>query len=461
MKVEFFKQKADTANIYKLDGRVPIRQAIPFGFQHVLAMFVPNIAPILIIVGAANASGVMDISTVATGQLIQTCMFIAGIATLIQLYSIKGIIGSRLPVVMGISFTFLGSMIAIVTTSGFSGMAGAVLIGGIFEGLLGLSAKYWRRIFTPVVTASVVTAIGFSLLSVGARSFGGGYVDNFGASHYWAVSGITLVTCFLVNIFAKGVSRQLNILYGLIAGYITALIIGFVNPSLSMISFAGVTKTIEQTGFFSFPRILPYGISFDIGSIISVCVVFLVSAAETIGDTTALVSGGLNRKITEKEIAGSLSCDGFLSSISGLLGCTPITSFSQNVGLINMTKVVNRYSIMFGALLLILAGIFPPVGALLATIPDPVLGGCTVIMFGTIIASGIQMLAKAGFTQRNILIVALSLSVGIGFTLTSGIYSSSPQLVQDIFASNPVAGVFLISLILSLVLPKDMEVIPL
>ncbi|MGL4987022.1 MAG: solute carrier family 23 protein, partial [Treponemataceae bacterium] len=240
-----------------------------------------------------------------------------------------------------------------------------------------------------------------------------------------------------------------------------ALIIGFVNPSLSMISFAGVTKTIEQTGFFSFPRILPYGISFDIGSIISVCVVFLVSAAETIGDTTALVSGGLNRKITEKEIAGSLSCDGFLSSISGLLGCTPITSFSQNVGLINMTKVVNRYSIMFGALLLILAGIFPPVGALLATIPDPVLGGCTVIMFGTIIASGIQMLAKAGFTQRNILIVALSLSVGIGFTLTSGIYSSSPQLVQDIFASNPVAGVFLISLILSLVLPKDMEVIPL
>ncbi|MFW5633120.1 MAG: uracil-xanthine permease family protein, partial [Acetivibrio ethanolgignens] len=206
------------------------------------------------------------------------------------------------------------------------------------------------------------------------------------------------------------------------------------------------------------PRFMPYTPQFNIGAIIAVLVVFLVSAAETIGDTTAVVSGGLGRDITEKELSGSLACDGFLSAVSACFGCTPITSFSQNVGLVAMTKVVNRYTIMFGALTLILAGLFPPIGAFFSTLPQPVLGGCTIMMFGTIVVSGFTMLSKCGFTQRNTVIAALAISIGIGFTQVPGIYSAFPQMVNDIFGGNPVAGVFVIAMALNLILPKDMEV---
>ena len=206
------------------------------------------------------------------------------------------------------------------------------------------------------------------------------------------------------------------------------------------------------------PRILPYKPVFNISAILSIVVVFFVSAAETIGDTTAVVAGGIDRDITEKEISGSLACDGFLSSVSGLLGCTPITSFSQNVGLIAMTKVVNRFTIMFGALTLILAGLFPPIGAFFSTLPQPVLGGCTIMMFGTIVVSGMNMIGKCGFNQRNTIIAALSISIGIGFTQTPDIFNYFPKIIADIFAGNSVAGVFVLSMIMNFILPKDMDV---
>ena len=192
----------------------------------------------------------------------------------------------------------------------------------------------------------------------------------------------------------------------------------------------------------------------------SACIIFLVSAAETIGDTSALVAGGLGREITGEEISGSLACDGYGSFISGLFGCPPVTSFSQNVGLIAMTKVVNRFTIMTGAVAMILAGLFPPIGNFFASLPQSVLGGCTIMMFGTIMISGIQMLAKTGFSQRNVTIAALSLAVGIGFTSTSEveIWNIFPQIVKDVFSANCVAVVFVVAIILSLILPKNMEI---
>ena len=212
--------------------------------------------------------------------------------------------------------------------------------------------------------------------------------------------------------------------------------------------------------FISLPHLLPYTPKFNIGAIMSVVIIFLVSAAETIGDTTAMVSGGLGRDITTKEISGSLACDGFSSTISSLFGCPPVTSFSQNVGLINMTKVVNRFTIMTGAVCMILAGLLPPIGNFFASLPDAVLGGCTIMMFGTILVSGIQMVSRAGFTQRNITIVALSLAVGIGFTTASeaDIWKIFPQIVRDVFSANCVAVVFVVSIVLSLVLPKNMDI---
>lgn len=431
-------------NIYRLEGRVPIGKAIPFGLQHILAMFVSNLAPITIIAGASKT----PLTPAQLGMLLQNAMFVAGIATMIQLYPIWRI-GSKLPVVMGVSFTFVTVLSTISANYGYPAVVGAVLVGGLFEGTLGLMAKYWRKIITPIVAASVVTAIGFSLFTVGARSFGGGYNDDFGSAQNLILGTVTLAACLLWNIFAKGYLKQLSVLAGLVVGYILAITMGKVDLSMIM-----------SGGIISLPHLMPFKPEFYPGAIISACIIFLVSAAETIGDTSALVAGGLNRKITGEEISGSLGCDGYGSVISGLFGCPPVTSFSQNVGLVNMTKVVNRFTIMTGAACMILAGLLPPVGNFFASLPDAVLGGCTIMMFGTILTSGIQMVADCGFSQRNITITALSLSIGIGFTTASevGIWDIFPPMIQSVFSANVVAVVFVVSIILSLILPKDMDV---
>ncbi|MDO5100818.1 MAG: nucleobase:cation symporter-2 family protein [Eubacteriales bacterium] len=431
-------------NIYRLNGRVPIAKAIPFGLQHVLAMFVSNLTPIIIVAGAANAAW-PDLN-LDLAMLLQNAMFIAGLGTLIQLYPVWKI-GAKLPVVMGVSFTFLASLLYVATNFGYPTMVGAIIVGGCVEGCLGLCAKYWRRFVSPIVSACVVTTIGFSLLNVGAASFGGGHgAEDFGSVENLLLGGITLVACILFNLFAKGFWKQLSVLFGLIVGYSTALVMGRIN-----------FEPILQAKIIDLPNFMPFVPKFNLSAIIALVVVFLVSAAETIGDTTAVCIGGLGRDITEKEVSGSLACDGFLSAVSGCFGCTPITSFSQNVGLIAMTKVVNRFTIMFGALTLILAGLFPPIGAFFSTLPEPVLGGCTIMMFGSIVVSGMGMIARCGFTARNTFIASLSISIGIGFTQMPDIYKNFPALMRDVFSGNPVANVFVIALILSMVIPKNQE----
>ncbi|WP_370835819.1 uracil-xanthine permease family protein [Faecalibacillus intestinalis] len=385
-------------NLYKLDGKVPILKAISFGLQHILAMFVANLSPITLI-GLASSLKQTEIAF-----LLQNAMFIAGIATLIQLYPIWKI-DSRLPIVMSVSFNFVAILTYVGATYGYASVMGAVLIGGLIEGCLGLLARYWKKIITPIVAASVVTSIGFSLFSVGTRSFGGGYSESFGSTENLLLGTITLVARLLFNIFAKSYWKQLSVLFGLIVGYILAIFMGKVDLSV-----------IFNGGLIALSHLLPFKMKFDLGAIIAVVVIFLVSATETIGDTSALVNSGLNREVTEEEISDSLACDGFCSSISSLFGCPPITSFSQNVGLINITKVVNRFTIATGAICMILAGLLPPIGNFFSSLPEYVLGGGTIMMFGTILTSGIEMIAKAGFNQRNVTIVALSLAVGIGFT---------------------------------------------
>lgn len=431
-------------NVFQLDGQVPLKTAIPFGLQHVLAMFVANLSPIAIICAAAQPA----LSTAEIAMLVQNAMFVAGIATMIQLYPVWKV-GSKLPIVMGVSFTFVTILSTIAANYGYPTVIGCVMIGGIFEGTLGLFAKYWRKLISPIVAACVVTAIGFSLFTVGARSFGGGYADDFGAPKNLLLGTITLATCLLWNIKAKGYLKQLSVLAGLTVGYIVAIFMGKVDLSI-----------IFADGLIALPEFLPFKPVFNIGAIVSVCIIYLVSAAETIGDTTALVAGGLERDIQDHEISGSLACDGFASTISSLFGCPPVTSFSQNVGLINMTKVVNRFTIATGAVAMILAGLLPPIGNFFASLPESVLGGCTLMMFGTILFSGVEMLAKAGFNQRNSIIVSLSLAIGIGFTTSSeiGLWAYFPEVVQSVFATNVVAVVFVVAIVLNLILPKNMEV---
>lgn len=424
--------------IYELNGKISVKKAIPFGLQHVLAMFVANIAPILIV------TGVVKMPTEQVGALVQVAMIMAGVGSLVQMFPIKRF-GSGLPIIMGISFTFVSIFCMIGAKYGYGAILGAALIGGILEGFIGLGAGYWRKIVPPIVSATVVTAIGFSLLSISANSFGGGFGNpNFGDAKYLIVGTITLVSSLLFNVVAKSYYKQLSVLFGLVVGYIASYFFGMVDLS-----------RLATVSLFSLPTFMPYPLEFHADAIFSVFLIFLVSATETLGDTSALTTMGFNRDATNKEISGSIAVDGFVSSFSSLFGCMPITSFSQNVGLIAMTHVVNRKAIGCGAVIMILAGLFPGLGVILASLPDAVLGGCTLMMFGSIVVSGVRMISQCGYSQRNMSIAALSLSIGLGFTQTPQIFRIFPDLFKSVFAENCVAVVFIVAIILNLIFPKE------
>lgn len=426
-------EKQYTDPIYDLDGKISVSKAIPFGLQHILAMFVANIAPILIV------AGVVKMPVEQSGALVQSAMLVAGIGTLIQLYPVWRV-GSGLPIVMGISFTFVSIACVIGAKYGYGGVMGAVLV-------LGLGAKYWRRLIPPIVAATVVTSIGFSLLAVGANSFGGGFGNpNFGDAPYIIVGTITLVSCIAYNIFAKSFYKQLSVLFGLIVGYVVAYFMGMVNMS-----------KLAEVKLIAIPQLMPFTMEFHPDAIFAFFLIFLVSATETIGDTSAMTAIGLRRDVKEKEISGSIVCDGLVSSLSSVFGCLPITSFSQNVGLIAMTKVVNRFAIMTGAVIMIMAGLFPALGVLLESLPEAVLGGCTLMMFGSIVVSGVQMIANCGYNTRNVTIASLALSIGIGFTQTPAIFKIFPDLIKNVFAENCVAVVFIVAMVLNIILPKEEE----
>ena len=433
-------EKQYTDPIYDLDGKISVSKAIPFGLQHILAMFVANIAPFLIVAGDVK------MAVVESGAQVLYAMLVAGIGTLIQLYPVWRV-GSGLPIVMGISFTFVSIACVIGAKYGYGGVMGAVLVGGLLEGFLGLGAKYWRRLIPPIVAATVVTSIGFSLLAVGANSFGGGFGNpNFGDAPYIIVGTITLVSCIAYNIFAKSFYKQLSVLFGLIVGYVVAYFMGMVNMS-----------KLAEVKLIAIPQLMPFTMEFHPDAIFAFFLIFLVSATETIGDTSAMTAIGLRRDVKEKEISGSIVCDGLVSSLSSVFGCLPITSFSQNVGLIAMTKVVNRFAIMTGAVIMIMAGLFPALGVLLASLPEAVLGGCTLMMFGSIVVSGVQMIANCGYNTRNVTIASLALSIGIGFTQTPAIFRIFPELIKNVFAENCVAVVFIVAMVLNIILPKEEE----
>ena len=422
--------------LYTLDGRISIAKALPYGIQHILAMFVANISPVMIISAACGLAS-SDIAL-----MIQTSMLIAGIGTLIQLFPLWRI-GSGLPMVMGISFTFVSIACAVGIKYGYPAVMGAVLIGGIAEGLLGIFAKHWIRFVTPVCSASVVTAIGFSLLPAGVQSFGGGAgAEDFGSAENWIMGTVSLAACIIFTFAAKGRFRQLAVLFGLVTGYIAALILGRIDLS-----------PLAQAKLFSLPKFMPFGMEFHAGAILSFILIFMVSATETIGDASAIAASGLKRLVTEKENSGALACNGFVSSLSSLFGCMPITSFSQNVGLVAMTGIVNRYVIATGAGILILAGFIPALGTVLSALPSAVLGGCTLMMFASIVQSGFTMIFRCG--SRGVAVAALSLSAGFAVTAYPEIFDIFPGIIRTVFAENIVATVFISALILDRVLPRE------
>ena len=421
-----------------LDAPVSFWKGIPFGLQHVMAMFVANLAPIFIVASAAK----MDAGQSAV--IIQAGLLVAGLGTCLQLYG-AWLIGSRLPMVTGISFTYVAAACAICADKGYGAVVGAVIVGGLLELVLGLTAKYWRRFVPPIVSAIVVTSIGFSLLTVGAESFGGGSgAADFGSWENLGLGLISLVACRAFQLLMKGTAKQLSVLFGLVVGYVAAICMGKVD-------FSG----FQDLAIVSVPKFMPVAPVFDWGAIISLGLLYVVSSVEVLGDTAALTKVGLNRLPSEKETAGAIAGDGLISTVSGLFGCLPLTSFAQNIGLVAMTKVVNRKVILSGGLILVLASFVPAIAEVFNSLPQAVLGGCTIMMFGNIILSGFQMISEAGYTQRNITIAALSLTVGIGFTQVSDIFVHFPALFQQIFASNCIAVAFVVAVILNAVLPSE------
>ena len=427
-------------HLNELTGKVGFFKALPFSLQQILAMFVSNLVPITIVTAAAVPAVPKEMVMV----LIQNAMIAAGIATFLQVTPVWRI-GSGLPIFMGMSFSFMITLTAVAGQHGYGTVIGSVLAGGVFEGLLGLSAKYWKRIITPIVAAVTVTGIGLSVLSTATRSFGGGYVEDFGSVPHLITGAVTLLVCLLWQIFVKGNRKQLSILIGLAAGYLTALLFGEVDLT-----------HLTENGWFALPKLIPLTPVFRFDAILSICIIYLVSATETIGDVSALANGAFHRNAELHEISGALAADGFGSAIGGLFGVVPVTSYSENIGLIIMTGVVNRRVARIGAVILILCGLVPPVGQFVQTIPLSVIGGVLLIVIGQILVSGFQMISEAGFTTRNKLIASLSLAIGIGFTASTeaGIWVNFPPVIQSIFAQNPVAVIFVIALVLSLLLPK-------
>ena len=414
------------------DKKLPLNQSIPLGIQHVLAMFAGNITVPIIIAGIFGQTPEQKIF------LIQMALFVAGVATVIQTVG-YGRIGSRLPIIQGTSFAFIPVM-APFAKAGLGAVFTAAFIGGIFQMLIGRILKPIRHLFPPLVTGIVVLMIGISLLKVGFMYAGGGgwLLNNkpevFGNYNHLIISFTVLIVALWANQKGKGMVSSASILIGMVAGYIVAMMMGMVNYG-----------KIAGADWFAFPMPLQYGIDFVPGAIILMLFMAVVTTIETIGDISATTMGGANREATDKELSGGIMADGLGTAFGSLFNAMPNTSYSQNAGLVAFTGVISRHVGTVAGVILILMGLFPKLGGIIAAMPESVIGGAAIIMFGLITSAGIKLVAQSEMSQRNLLILGLSLSFGIGMSLL-------PQFVAHI----PDFGISLKLLLTTGLIPAGM-----
>ncbi|MGN0425703.1 MAG: uracil-xanthine permease family protein [Acetatifactor sp.] len=451
---------------FQFEGKMPLQQAIPLGLQHVLAMFVGNLTPLLIITGVCGIASEEFASLQIS--LLQNAMLIAGLVTLLQLFAI-GPIGGKVPIIMGTSSGFIGVFKSVAATMGggvaaYGAIMGASIIGGLFETVLGFFLKPLRKFFPAIVTGTVVLSIGLSLISVGVNSFGGGNTaKDFGSVENLLLGLFVLVVILALKHGTKGFLSSSSILIGIIAGYIAAGIMGLVLPTTGVTADgAEYTKAwvlnwskVAEADWFAIPKLMPIKPVFDLRAIIPVGIMFIVTAVETVGDISGVIVGGMDREATDKELSGGVMCDGVGSSIAAVFGVLPNTSFSQNVGLVSMTKIVNRFALATGAIFLVFCGLIPKLGALVSMMPQAVLGGAAVMMFSSIVVSGIQLITREPLTSRNLTIVAVSLGLGYGMGANTAILAQTPQAVQLVFGGSGIVPAAIVAILLNIVLPKD------
>lgn len=445
---------------FRFEGKMSLKQALPLGMQHVLAMFVGNLTPLLIITGACGLAGGEFADLRVT--LLQNAMLVAGIVTLVQLYSI-GPIGGKVPIIMGTSSGFIGVFSSVAASMGggvlaYGAIMGASLIGGLFETVLGFFLKPLRKLLPSVVTGTVVLSIGLSLISVGVNSFGGGNTaQDFGSVENLLLAIFVLVVILICKHSGSTFLNSSSILVGIICGYIAAFLMGLILPTTAL-NAEGVAYTkawvlnwnkVAEAKWFALPQLMPVKPVFDMRAIAPVMIMFIVTAVETVGDISGVIMGGMDREATDTELSGGVICDGIGSSFAALFGVLPNTSFSQNVGLVSMTKVVNRFALATGGIFLILCGLVPKLGALVSIMPQSVLGGAAVMMFSSIVVSGIQLITREPLTPRSLSIVSVALGLGYG------ILAHAPQMLSLVFGGSGIVPAALVAILLNLAIPKD------
>lgn len=422
----------------------PMGQAVPLGLQHVLAMFASNVTPSVIVAGAAG----LQFGGAEQVYLIQMAMLFAGIATLFQTVGF-GPIGARLPIMQGTSFAFVGVLAGIAATQGLGVALTSCIIGGLIHFALGSVIANIRYLFPPLVTGLVILAIGLYLVPVGIKYAAGGAADfqmaaeSFGSLMHWTVALTVIVVALGFKFMTKGMLSNAAILIGLIAGYLVAFMFGMVN-------FSSVGKASWVTSL----QTLPYGFEFNLGAVIGVTLVSIVSAVETVGDTSATAKAGAGREATDGEISGATYADGLGTAVAGVFGGLPNTSFSQNVGIVGMTGIMSRHVVTIAGAIMVLCGLIPKIGAIIASMPLPVLGGGVIVMFGMVASAGLNVLSEVKMSRRNMIIIALSLSIGLGFNLVPSAVQYLPGIWKTL-ATSAVAPTAFLAIILNQILPEE------
>ena len=437
------KQKLFRGNLFELDGVPPLRRALPLAVQHVVAMIVGCVTPAIIVSGAAGLPANEQVI------LIQAALVISALSTLLQLFPLgKRLplgLGSGLPVIMGVSFAYVPTMQAIAEGHGIAAILGAQIVGGLVAALVGLFVKKLRRLFPPLITGTVVFTIGLSLYPTAINYMAGGTSSvDYGSWQNWLIAFFTLGVVTTLNHFGKGLWKLSSILLGIGAGYALAACFGMVH-----------FESVAQASMFQLPQLLYFGLEFEISACVAIGILFGINAVQAIGDLTATTVGAMDREPTDKELQNGIVGYGVMNMIGGLFGGLPTATYSQNVGIVTTTRVINRVVLGLSALILGAAGLIPKFSALLTTIPQCVLGGATVSVFASIAMTGMKLVSSAEMDYRNSSIVGLAAALGMGISQASASLAAFPEWVTTIFGKSPVVVATIVAVVLNVILPKN------
>ena len=435
--------KKGRASVFELNGIPSLGQALPLAMQHVVAMIVGCVTPSIIVAGVAGVSPSDRVI------LIQAALFCSAISTLLQLFPFIRFgnmqLGSALPVILGISFAYVPSMQAIAGTYDIATILGAQVVGGVVAIIVGFCIRKIRVLFPPLVTGTVVFTIGLSLYPTAVNYMAGGTSsENYGSWQNWLVAFFTLAVVTGLNHFAKGFLKLASILVGIVAGYILAVPFGLVDLS-----------GVQSAGIFQLPQPLHFSIGFEPSACVAIGLLFAINSIQAIGDFSATTSGSMNRMPDNKELQGGIIMYGISNILCAFFGGLPTATYSQNVGIVTTTKVINRCVLGLAAIILMIAGFVPKFSGLLTTIPQCVLGGATISVFASIAMTGIKLIFQEEMNFRNTSIVGLSVALGMGITQASESLAAFPEWVTTVFGSSPVVVATLMAILLNVILPKE------